>query len=192
MNQNFAATGSATWNPDIDPVKFDQHISSLLGTPKLIKTMAPAAKVGVKAAASAAPHFCCDPQDRALIVCEGGARIDYAPFFAVTETDRPSGFSYSRMTRCTPPLWLLHQLPNMTAAHLAREWNIQGATLSFNQTKIPLEQGNHSARLLFSSGEAKEILLVAIQAGTRITAAAWHLTHSAVTVSMDSYLDLTA
>jgi len=132
-------------------------------------------QMALLAVANTSPDFSCNATERGLIVCLGGDRIDYSevrPHLPDSTQDCPT---YAQATRQTPPLWLLQQLPNMTAAHIAREWNIQGATLSFSQSTVALNQGQQTAQLLLDQAEAEEVLLVAVNASDIPTATAWHL-----------------
>ncbi|MEM6884169.1 MAG: hypothetical protein AAF571_04000 [Verrucomicrobiota bacterium] len=186
MNQPIATTGTAQWDPETDPQVFGNLISDLLDTPKLVKTMGLHTQIALHAVANAAPEFTSRPERCGLIVCLGGDRVDYSevvPHLPSITDDSPS---YARATRRTPPLWLLQQLPNMTAAHIAREWEIRGATHSFSQDTLPLDQGILTAQLLFDQSEVDELLLVAVEAGDTLSATAWHLTGATELVTLNS------
>ncbi len=192
MKHAWATAGSSQWHPQSGQEAKDfleNETSRLLKTPKLVKTMSVHAQLAMQAASQANPQFTCPPDRRALILCQGGDRIDHTewiPHFCQAETPHPPAApSYASAARRTPPLWLLHQLPNMTAAHLAREYEIRGATHSFSQSDLPLDQGWLTATLLFEANEADEILFAALELPHAATsqrqpwlAAVWHLTHT--------------
>ncbi|MEM1157574.1 MAG: hypothetical protein AAF649_07275 [Verrucomicrobiota bacterium] len=171
-----AATGTAQWEPAVDPQEFETSISNLLDTPKLVKTMALHTCIALQAVATAVPEFSCPPERRGLIVCLGGDRIDYSEVVPHLPGTNENELCYNHASRRIPPLWLLQQLPNMTAAHIAREWDIRGSTHSFNQSTLPLDQGHLTARMLFHQKEINELLLVAVDAGDIPRAKVWHLT----------------
>lgn len=173
MNQ---AYDTAEWHPEMDEAALDEQVSRLLASQKLIKTMSCHTKLALQSVARLNPTFTCPPEHRGLIVCQGGDQIQYTevlPQFTGT-TDTPH--SYAKAARRTPPLWLLQQLPNMTAAHLAREWQLRGPSHSFSQWQLPVDQGHLTARMLFEAGEAEEILEVTLDiSATSIKATARHL-----------------
>jgi len=172
-----APFGIAHECPDTPADVFENLISNLLKTPKLVKTMGPRTPYTIQATVNASPTFSCSPERRGLIVCQGGLRIDYSAVIPHFETNSTAGdHGNAQATRRTPPLWLLQQLPNMIAAHLAREWEIRGSVHSFSQQQLPLEQGNLTAQILLDSGEADEILFIALDASPKCRAAAWHFT----------------
>lgn len=191
VKQSLTAAGSAQWTPNLDRKSFEDHISSLLKTPKLVKTMSLHTQLAVQATAQAAPEFSCPPARRGLIVCQSGDLIDHSELLPHFYRSEQKDYSYASAARRTPPLWLLHQLPNMTAAHLAREWTITGPAHSFSQAELPTEQGILTATLLFEAGDVDELLLVAVARqnlpkGNSCHAAVWHLRETPDTDFMEN------
>jgi hypothetical protein len=162
VSTSWIAAGTARWSSDIELSALEKQTIPLLKTPKLVKTMGISAQLAIQAAAQANPVFSAPPERRGLIVCQGGDMVDYSELSPLFPIQTDGIIDYSRVARRTPPLWLLQQLPNMTTAHLAREWLIQGPTHSFNLPVTPLAQGWLTAQFIFEFGEADELLIAAL------------------------------
>lgn len=141
----------------------EDQVARTLRWPKLIKAMDRRAQAAHLATYPLASSWKSTPPRRALVVIQNSGSERSSSRFGWLAASGTSPLSDQQLRRNVPPLWLLHHLPNMTAAHLAREYMIEGPVHSLAGE----DQGYEDCCLLiedmFSSDEADEVALLEVR-----------------------------
>ncbi|MEM6820787.1 MAG: hypothetical protein AAF558_02435 [Verrucomicrobiota bacterium] len=137
---------------------------SCVNDPKMVNTMDRRTCLALRSLASLDIRFASPPSQRGLLVASSCDSIDYQDFIEIfRRSEEIPTNRFSEATRRFPPLWLLQRLPNMTAAHIAREYKIQGCVHTFQNWHAPVDQAFEMLHLLHKNREIDEILVVCVE-----------------------------
>jgi 3-oxoacyl-(acyl-carrier-protein) synthase len=161
--RTFAITGSGTLSSFEPEMKIAVNVLPFLYHAKVAKTLDRRAELALVAAQQAingsAWTHCKDPIRRGISLAVGTASMnekDLEDIHAAAENVS----LLEKWKKHLPPLWLLKQLPNMPASHLAIQFQAQGPVL----TSLCGRQALVEAFDLIENGEADVMLVGAVEA----------------------------
>lgn len=137
-----------------------EWIAPRMRTPKQVKTMDRRGLVTMGAALALKPVFSCPPERRGLILSQPQIDGAYPALESTFSQETDTAIDYGAAYRRFPPLWLTWHLPNMSAAHLAAQFDCRGPVHSLNSDSATRRDVRELAATCFEADEADAILEV--------------------------------